>query len=461
MVSLLILRNDLRLHDHEGFTIASQSSQLIILYVFDPSLLLINEHGFERIGQHRLRFLKESLVDLDQSLRKMDQKLNLMIEDPVKALQYVLNSVKVDHVIWQEEDTTEEQLVEDGWKKICEKFQIKFSTYRGQCLFDRETISELFKTIPHVFTEFRKKVEKYCTPLITSTFPKSLPPYLDLKGSINPSEWELNMPYEKSVRFKGGEQAGLNRLKSYIWEKDLIKIYKLTRNEMLGDDYSSKFSPWLSLGCLSPRLICQEIKKYENERLSNESTYWLFFELIWREFFRVTAAEQGIKMFRHNGLNNKKLYIRPIQHLVTAWMQAETGIPVIDACMKELSETGFMSNRGRQLTASFFVKDLLQQWWIGAEWFEHHLVDYDPCSNYGNWLYVAGLGNDPREDRYFNQILQAERYDPHAKFVKHWLPEYKNIPRELIHRPHLWKKKGISFSKQPILDTAKWEQNPR
>ena len=111
-----------------------------------------------------------------------------------------------------------------------------------------------------------------------------------------------------------------------------------------------------------------------------------------------------------------------------AWVLGETGIPFIDANMKELRDTGFMSNRGRQNVASFLVKDLKVNWQMGAEYFESALIDYDPCSNYGNWNYVAGVGNDPRENRYFNILSQAKRYDPDGAFVRHWLPELAALP---------------------------------
>lgn len=103
--------------------------------------------------------------------------------------------------------------------------------------------------------------------------------------------------------------------------------------------------------------------------------------------------------------------------------------------MRQLNQTGFMSNRGRQNVASFLVKDLKISWLMGAEYFESLLIDYDPCSNYGNWNYIAGVGNDPREDRYFNILTQSKRYDPQGDFIKYWLPELEKVPSQYIHFP--------------------------
>jgi deoxyribodipyrimidine photo-lyase len=155
----------------------------------------------------------------------------------------------------------------------------------------------------------------------------------------------------------------------------------------------------------------------------NESTYWLIFELIWRDYFRMITKKYGNRIFKAGGIKNKILQLRQDPDIFKRWTEGQTGIPFIDANMRELKQTGFMSNRGRQNVASFLVKDLKIDWRMGASYFEYTLIDYDVHNNWGNWNYVAGVGNDPREDRYFNTQLQAQRYDPSGKYVKRWLPE--------------------------------------
>ena len=216
-----------------------------------------------------------------------------------------------------------------------------------------------------------------------------------------------------------------------------LKIYKDTRNGMLGPDYSSKFSPWLATGSISPRVIFAEIAKYERERVENDSTYWLFFELIWRDFFRFSAISFGDAFFKLGGPqgNPKKYPWKRDGALFYAWREGRTGYPLVDANMRELKATGFMSNRGRQIVASFLTRDLGLDWRLGASWFEECLLDYDPCSNWGNWCYAAGVGSDPREDRYFSLPKQGGTYDPDAVYMKHWCPELKEVPADVLINP--------------------------
>jgi deoxyribodipyrimidine photo-lyase len=235
--------------------------------------------------------------------------------------------------------------------------------------------------------------------------------------------------------FAGGETVGLARLNHYLWEADALKTYKQTRNGMVGANYSSKFSAWLALGCLSPRRVYAAVQQYERDRLRNDSTYWLIFELLWRDYFRLIAAKHSDRIFYPSGLRGLAIDWQQDWERFDVWRNGKTGFPLVDANLRELACSGFMSNRGRQNVASFLTKNLGIDWRLGAEWFESLLVDYDVCSNYGNWNYAAGVGNDARGFRYFNISKQAKDYDPEGLYVKHWLPELAAIPAAKVHEP--------------------------
>jgi deoxyribodipyrimidine photo-lyase len=160
--------------------------------------------------------------------------------------------------------------------------------------------------------------------------------------------------------------------------------------------------------------------------------------LLWRDFFRLMGKKYGNRIFLKAGPQNKpQKQLKNHDDLFGLWAGGKTGVPFIDANMRELNATGWMSNRGRQNVASFLVRDLKVNWQMGAEYFESLLLDYDPCSNYGNWNYVAGVGSDAREERYFNILTQARNYDPRGEYVRIWCPELAQVPVDRIHRPDL------------------------
>ena len=212
-----------------------------------------------------------------------------------------------------------------------------------------------------------------------------------------------------------------------MWDADRLRTYKTTRNGLLLTDDSSKLSPWLAHGCLSPRLVYAEVRRYEQERVRNADTDWLVFELLWRDYFRLVLEKWGGRLFAPGGLNGlpypwRRLDDSGVRDDFAKWTAGQTGFPLVDAAMRELAATGYTSNRARQNVASFLTRVLGIDWRLGASWFESLLVDYDVSSNWGNWAYVSGVGNDARGFRFFNVLKQAREYDPNGDFARHWLP---------------------------------------
>ena len=198
---------------------------------------------------------------------------------------------------------------------------------------------------------------------------------------------------------------------------DLPGSYKQVRNELLGWDHSTKLSPWLALGCVSPKQVMQALRRHEQQFGANESTYWIHFELLWREFFFWNAVKRGRVLF-HN--RRPQTFDDHMQQRFETWCQGQTGVGLIDACMRQLRQSGYLSNRGRQIAASYLIHEAAVDWRAGAAYFERHLLDYDVGSNWGNWQYIAGDGADPRGGRYFNVDKQQRSHDPDGRFVKRW-----------------------------------------
>ncbi len=427
MRGLVWFRNDLRLHDNEALYQATETcDELLCVYCIDTREFAHIPYGFTKMGPYRLQFLLETLEYLKTSLQSIGGDLLVYTENPEQALPQLLAAYNIEHLFFQHQVGTEEAAIETKIADYCRVHNIQTSINNGATLFHVDDIPFKLTSLPNIFTDFRKATEKNSTVRSLFPAPTAVVSITTAEPNTIPTSTELGFKIPEpdpraAMRFKGGEGEASKRLQHYFWETEALKTYKETRNELLGANYSSKFSAWLSLGCISPRTIYWEIKKFEQDVVANSSTYWLIFELIWRDYFYFVAMKYGKLLFRKGGIKQKPLYCISNEAMFENWRIGNTGIAFIDANMRELLHTGFMSNRGRQNVASYLVKDLKLDWRMGAAWFEHCLVDYDLASNYGNWNYAAGIGNDPREDRYFNIPTQVAKYDPEGKYVRHWL----------------------------------------
>ena len=435
-------RQDLRLTDNEALTHAINSGEEVYpIYVFDERKFKgKTSFGFSKVGKFRSNFIIESVQDLRNNLRKLGSDLIVKIGKPEEIIFSLARQLKSSWVFCNRERTKEEVEVQDALERNLWSVGQEIIYSRGKMLYYTQDLPFPITHCPEIFSNFRKEVERFVP--VREPLPKP--------DKFNPISAEIphqEIPSLKDFGFepfevpeagfmpKGGETSAFKRLRYYLWETDLIKNYKQTRNQLLGGDYSSKLSPWLAQGSISPKTIYYELKKYEAEKGSNDSTYWLFFELLWRDFFRLMGKKHENKIFLKGGVKGE---INPAWqddlNLLQLWIEGRTGVPFIDANMRELAASGFMSNRGRQNVASFLVKDLNVNWQLGASYFESILIDYDVTSNWCNWNYVAGVGNDPRENRYFNILSQARKYDPKGEYVKTWLPELGSVPHHKIHR---------------------------
>lgn len=427
-IILVWFRKDLRIHDNEVLLEAVRKGDAILpVYCFDPRHYGPTEYPARKTGIIRAKFILESVADLKTSLQHLGGDLVTVVGKPEEEIPKLVARYGVSEVYHHREVAFEETQVSERVEEALWKQQVNLKHFIGHTLYHKEHLPFPIKDIPDMFTNFRKKVERdsFVRPCFDQPAQIQLPSGLDIQPIPELTDLGYTEPVPSDERvvleFRGGETQGLKRMKTYFWDRDALRNYKETRNGLLGADYSSKLSPWLALGCLSPREVYWEVKKYEQERTANESTYWLVFELLWRDYFRFMFKKHGNKFFQKAGFKGSAPAEASNQEeLFEKWKNGETGIPFIDANMHELNATGFMSNRGRQNVASYLVKDLKVNWTWGAAYFEEKLIDYCPASNWGNWAYVAGVGNDPREDRYFNIAKQAQTYDPKGEYVKVW-----------------------------------------
>jgi deoxyribodipyrimidine photo-lyase len=425
--SLVWFNMDLRLHDNETLIQAIEQSQEIIpVYCFDEAYFKTSEFGFKRTGSFRAQFLLESLQDLDNSLRAIGSGLITVIGKPEEEIFKLAQFYKAKKVFAKREVAHQEKLTQELVEKKLWKLDCELETFSTSTLYHALDLPFSIKDIPDLFTTFRKKVEKESRirPIFEKPISIKSPVISDLQlpRIEQLGLQKTSIDKRAAIKFRGGETEGIKRIQTYFFETRSIDKYKETRNGMVGENYSSKFSAWLALGCLSPREIYNDLKKYERFYSTNESTYWLEFELLWRDYFRFMMKKHHHKYFLQHGIQPKKSILNEHNHeLLQQWIDGKTGVDFVDANMLELKLTGYMSNRGRQNVASYLCNDLKLDWRYGAAYFEQQLIDYDVCSNWGNWAYLAGVGNDPRGKRYFHIDKQANEYDQNKAFRNLWL----------------------------------------
>ncbi|MGE6387862.1 DASH family cryptochrome [Pseudomonas sp. NPDC078416] len=413
-------RQDLRLADNPAFTQACEQAHWL-LPVYCAPTAGPTPWGFERIGAHRQCFEQTAVSALAGQLSARGSALMQIEGDSVERLMVLARDLKIDTIVCERIAAPEEEaqvqalraaglIVEDHWQST---------------LFTLDELPMAVEDLPDVFSSFRRLVEKAHTapravvpaPTTIPALPQGLsiepvtphtPPPLDSRSAF---------PYQNQT-FQGGEHTAIEHLQQYF-RRGLANSYKATRNNLSSVDDSTKFSPWLARGSLSAPQIDQALKAFETEHGANDSTYWIYFELLWRDYFRLLHLKYGRLLYRASGLKGGSEPSHNPQGFAR-WCRGETGEALIDAGMRELAATGYLSNRMRQIVASYLIFDLKGDWRAGAAWFEAQLVDYDVYSNQGNWLYIAGYGTDPRGGRRFNTTKQADEHDTDSAYRRLW-----------------------------------------
>ncbi|WP_355659765.1 DASH family cryptochrome [Halomonas salifodinae] len=454
--TLVWFTEDLRLGDNPLLRFATPPESLLCVYLLCPEQLApLNEHhGWSRMGAARRRFLWQSLIALRGELLKRGSDLLVRVAEPVAALTELVATHGVSEVRVRRPASQERG---DQLERLAAALPEGVRLWPGESgtLLDEAALPFALEALPGSFSAFRRRVEAEChiplprpAPFTLPPWPREasrgLPPLVEVCGRAH--QWRPDP--RGGFLFRGGEAAGHERLEGFCRAGGPIGRYKQTRNGLLGSDFSTRLSPWLALGCLSARQVHRAVRDWETAEGANESSYWVIFELWWRDYFHWAARQEGRALFGSRRLS-------PPSPAFDAWRQGETGLPFVDAAMRELATTGWLSNRARQNVASFLVKDLGVDWRLGAAWFEHALVDYEVASNWGNWRYVAGVGRDPRGDRYFNLLRQARHYDPRGDYVAHWLPALAALPAGLArHQP--WRAAPGEFAPPRVIPGA-WQ----
>ncbi|WP_019677120.1 DASH family cryptochrome [Arsukibacterium perlucidum] len=442
MTSLVLLDQALRLHDNPllwhtaSANDSSNTPRLVAVVCLNKAAFFGQQYGLARASLFRLQQHLQLIADTKRALAGLNIGLVTLFGEPAAEISNLAKMLQANLIVAATPTGYHEQQTLVKLRQHCPVSTLDINSLLGSAQLAPE-----LNRLPDSFSAFRKQREPLLqvAPALATYQPQPGQNWFTPKESAEFCEnFSQLAAFSQPSRQPGSsEQLALQRLDDYIWQQQAISYYKTSRNSLSGDYYASKFSAPLATGCLSVRYCWQQILDFEQQRLANDSTYWLKFELLWREFFRWQFRKYGKAWFSKNAIKGQLDFSRPDlsscqQHAFNNWCAGNSGVPFIDANMRLLNATGLMSNRGRQNVASFLIHDLGVDWRLGAAYFEQRLLDYDVASNWGNWAYIAGSGNSG--ERQFNVIKQALSYDANGDFVRAMLPEL-NAPGNLIHQP--------------------------
>lgn len=394
------------------------ADEVVPLFVLDESIL-----GSDYAAPNRLRFLHDSLVDLDLSLRERGGALVLRRGDVVSETMRVIDEVGAEGLFMSRDVSAHAQERERRFDKECDNGGESFQTFSGINVIDLDDVSPQSGNHYKVFTPYLRRWRTAPRRSVLEA-PSSVKLPLGIERGRIPSARELLGGREVSPELiPGGEIEGRARLT--WWLRTSLATYEDHNNDLAGDK-TSKLSPFLHFGCLSPREI-------EQRAAGREGGDALIRQLAWRDFFH--QVNEAVPTYPHRNYKSRGDRWRQSEQDFEAWTEGRTGYPIVDAGMRQLKREGWMHNRARLITASFLVKDLYIDWRKGAQHFWDWLVDGDIANNAGNWQWVAGTGNDTRPNRVFNPLRQAERFDPDGDYVRRYVEELRDIEGKAVHQP--------------------------
>jgi deoxyribodipyrimidine photo-lyase len=427
-VAIWWARRDLRLTDNQALSAAqAHAEQVVPVFVLDPTLLTEYEAAEKRVA-----FLFGGLRALDADLRARGSTLVVRRGDPRDELAALLIETGAE-AIYAEADVWPYGAQRDA--RVAKTLPLHLTG--GLTVRPPDAVLKADGTPYVVFTPYSSKWKALPPPEFGDILsaPERIAPPPDVDSLPIPAEPAL--PPE--VEFSPGEAEAQRRLDAFLTgDEPAVYRYAETRDRM-DLDTTSRLSPYLRFGMLSARQtaamarLALELAPSDAARQGVET--W-FNELIWREFYQAILHHFPYVLERSFRPHLQAIPWDNDHAAFTAWCEGHIGYPVIDAAMRQLTQTGWMHNRARMVVASFLVKDLLIDWRWGERFFMQHLVDGDPAANNGGWQWTAGTGTDAAPYfRIFNPITQGKEHDPQGDYVRRWVPELANVPDRFIHEP--------------------------
>ena len=454
-IGLFIFRRDLRLEDNVGFQqMAKECDVLYPCFIFTPEQVG-NQNKYR--SNDSVQFMIESLLDLDKSLGKHgggSAELYCFYGKNKTVISHLINELNINTIGFNRDYTPYAIQRDEEIKQLCEKRHIECLMTEDYYLYTPGSILNTSNRIYSKFTPFYQKVLGENVPKPNMGFSNKAR-FGHIRGHGGMLQISLDTAMKRFVGnandkifTHGGREPGLVKLRDTLRTQ---RNYEKTRNML---NYpTSLLSAYLKFGCISVREVYHYFVRYFGKKSE------ILRQLIWRDFYAhvlygfpelVDMAESPPR------INYKKPKWENNRTWFEKWCKGQTGYPIVDACMRQLNQTGWMHNRGRLIVSCFLVKTLLIDWKWGEQYFAKHLADYDVASNNGNWQWISSTGVDSMPYfRIFNPWTQSLEYDPEGKFIKTWVPELADVDPKDLHKwnesHEKYKKSGIKYG-APIVD---------
>ncbi|MDG4763152.1 deoxyribodipyrimidine photo-lyase [Solwaraspora sp. WMMD406] len=406
---VVLFTRDLRIHDHPALaTAAATAAHVVPLFVFDP-----------RLGgrsANRDRFLHASLADLRAALRGRGGDLVLRGGDPVTETIRLAREVDADGVAVSADVSHYARRRERRLRAECERHRIAYRAFPGLTVVDPAAVTPTGGDHYKVFTPYFRA---WSAATWRTEF--APPDQIRLPVGIRVGRLPALPAGESPQSAAGGETAGRQRLRQWLTTIDSYG----DRHDDLAGDATARISPYLRFGCLSPLSVAVAAGDRDGPFVR---------QVCWRDFYyQVAYAFPDLATTAYRA--SAKEEWRYDDTALDAWRAGHTGLPIVDAGMRQLRAEGWMHNRARLITAGYLTKELGLDWRAGLDWFARWLLDGDLPNNAGNWQWVAGTGNDTKPYRRFNPVRQAHRFDPTGDYVRRYLPELAGVAGKAVHEP--------------------------
>ncbi len=425
-------RNDLRLRDNTALAAAAgRAGALATLFVFDDRLL-----AGDGAGAPRLRFLLASLERLRADLAARDQLLVVRRGDPTQEVPAFAREVGADEIHWNADYGPYARRRDEAVRVAANRGGIAVTEHKDRVVYAHDELRTTSGDAFRVYTPFRNAWwRRWAEAPEWPAGPLRLPPPMaGIASGSMPTASALGAADDETELPTAGEAAALRRLDAFL-DGPVGRYAELRDRPDL--DATSRLSPYLRLGALSPRVCFARALDAEREmpRARPGIRKWLD-ELIWREFYVAILASHPRVVTRNFRPEFDALRWEDDEAGFRAWCEGRTGYPFVDAGMRQLAQTGWMHNRARMVVASFLTKDLGIDWRRGERFFQARLVDGDLASNNGGWQWAASTGTDAQPwFRIFHPVTQGERFDPGGAYVRRFVPELADVPDRFVQKP--------------------------